>query len=94
MYGTGYEVEEYRTNKQYRYAGIWVEITRRCNLKCAHCSCGDAQSLDISKEIIDRIFVEAKDCDEISLTGGEPLLALDMVKYLIDKIIEYQWQTK
>lgn len=81
-------------SKQYRYAGIWVEITRRCNMSCDHCSCGEAQNLDISTEIIDRIFAEAKDCDELALTGGEPFLRLNMIEYLVDKIEKHQWQTK
>jgi len=50
--------------------------------------------VDISTEIIDRIFAGAKDCQRIVLTGGEPLLCLDMIEYLVDKIEEYQWQTK
>lgn len=79
--------------KQYEYAGIWIELTRRCNLQCAHCSCGESQNVDISTEIIDRIFVDVKDCGRIVLTGGEPLLRLDMIEYLIDKIGEYRWQT-
>lgn len=79
--------------KQYEYAGIWIELTRRCNLQCAHCLCGESQNVDISTEIIDRIFVDVKDCGHIVLTGGEPLLRLDMIEYLINKIGEYRWHT-
>ena len=79
--------------KQYEYAGIWIELTRRCNLQCAHCLCGESQNVDISTEIIDRIFVDVKDCGHIVLTGGEPLLRLDMIEYLISKIGEYRWHT-
>lgn len=30
-----------------------VEITRKCQLKCAHCLKGDAQNVDMSVDVID-----------------------------------------
>lgn len=32
---------------------IAIELTRRCNLKCAHCFKGEAQDVDMPNEIID-----------------------------------------
>lgn len=69
---------------------ISFEITRRCNLKCKWCSKGEAQNIDISKDIIDKTLDEIQDyyINNISITGGEPFLKPDLVAYLIDKIIE------
>lgn len=41
-----------------------VEVTRRCNMNCDFCARGKAQSLDISKEIIDKTL------DEVSKITG------------------------
>lgn len=79
---------------QYKYDSIWLELTRRCNLRCAHCSCGEPQYVDITTEIIDRVFSGVKDCRHIALIGGEPLLCLDMAEYIIDKIGKCQWTTQ
>lgn len=54
---------------------------------------GDAQNITITKEIIDRIFDEIQDVKGfINLTGGEPLIAIDMIEYFIDKLIESKWE--
>lgn len=44
-----------KMSKQYRYAGIWVEITRRCNMSCDHCSCG--QELSMASAEVDTILM-------------------------------------
>ena len=33
-----------------------VEITRKCQLKCAHCMKGEAQNIDMSVEVIDKLL--------------------------------------
>ena len=68
--------------------GIIIEITRRCNLRCEHCCRGEAQNIDISKEVIDAILDNCDSIGRIDITGGEPLLAIDKIEYLIDQIIE------
>lgn len=67
---------------------IELEITRRCQLKCAHCMRGDAQDIDMSYEIIDRLLEQVKSIDSLVFTGGEPTLNLDGMKYFLDKLIE------
>lgn len=70
--------------------GISFELTRRCNLKCSWCSKGDAQDLDMSKEIIDKALDEVSGfyLYTIRITGGEPSLVPELIEYLIDGIIE------
>lgn len=78
---------------KYKYDELMIEITRKCNLKCAHCLRGDAQNITMSKEVIDKVFENAADCKQILFTGGEPLLALDEIEYFVDKILKSNWTT-
>ena len=67
-----------------------IEMTRRCNLNCNFCGKGTAQNVDISKEIIDKTLDEMQDTyiDSLRISGGEPLLAPEMICYLIEQIIK------
>ena len=64
-----------------------IEITRRCNMACDHCLRGDAQNLDITRQMLVKIFEPIASIDSITFTGGEPALrpqilmdALEVVK--------------
>ena len=35
---------------------LLVEITRKCQLRCAHCLRGDAQNINMSHKIIDKLL--------------------------------------
>ena len=65
------------------------ELTRRCNLRCNFCSRGEAQNIDISKNIIDKTFDEVKtyEIGSIRLHGGEPFLMPEVIEYIIEQII-------
>lgn len=57
---------------------IWVEqlcleVTRRCNMGCAHCLRGDAQDVDISHAIIDEIFNQVDGIGQVTFTVGSHL---------------------
>lgn len=67
-----------------------IEMTRRCNMNCKFCGKGQAQNIDISKEIIDKTLDEMEGVyiETLRISGGEPLLVPDLICYLIDKIIE------
>lgn len=77
-----------KTNTKYKFSQITFEITRKCNMKCAHCLRGKMQPVSMSKEVIDKLFEVSKGIDSIFLTGGEPFLEPDIIEYLVDKIIE------
>lgn len=78
--------------KKYKYMGLMIEFTRKCNLHCIHCMRGEAQNVTITKEIIDRIIESVEDCLRFQFTGGEPLLALDEIDYFINRVIEKDYQ--
>ena len=74
---------------RYIYTHAYLEITRKCNLHCAHCMRGPAQNIEISKEDVD-LFFEKLDgviVENLTIGGGEPTLNPDMIVYIIDKLI-------
>lgn len=79
--------------KKYKYDGLMIEITRKCNLQCEHCLRGDAQNVTMSRDVIDRIFEDVADCKSFLFTGGEPLLALDEIEYFVDRILKSDFTT-
>ncbi len=76
-----------------KLSALNVELTRKCNKRCAHCVKGEAQNLSMSKEIIDKLFDNIDDCKTIYFGGGEVLLEIDLVEYFVNKIIEHNWNT-
>lgn len=73
--------------KKIKLSCLSIELTRRCNLKCAHCFKGDSQNVDLSKEYIDKLFNMIDEIYTIHITGGEPSLNLKGMRYLIDAVI-------
>lgn len=76
--------------KFYKYMDcLAIEMTRRCNMACRFCSKGKAQNIEITHEIIDKTFDELEDVyiECLRISGGEPFLAAEQIKYLIEKII-------
>ena len=67
---------------------LCLEITRRCNLECAHCLRGNRESKDMSDEILNNIFSDISSIHELDLGGGEPLLAPNVIEKIIKIINE------
>lgn len=65
--------------------GLGINITKNCNLDCAHCLCGDAKNECITKEVVESAFKGIKRIDELYLTGGEPLLKPEIIRMVIDE---------
>lgn len=65
-----------------------VEITRKCNMQpvCKHCMRGLPQNVSLNNSAIDNLLSQVAEIGEISVTGGEPLLCLDSVRYLFEKL--------
>ena len=64
---------------------VELEITRRCNLYCEHCYCGDAQPVDMPFEVFDRLLDQAE-INKLRLIGGEPLLDLPFLVHIADEL--------
>jgi hypothetical protein len=67
-----------------------VEVTRRCNMKCEHCLRGNAQRLDMSQEVIGRLFDDVGYVSSITFTGGEPSLAVPVIEKIIEAARMYR----
>jgi MoaA/NifB/PqqE/SkfB family radical SAM enzyme len=65
-----------------------LEVTRKCNMSCDHCMRGDAQNIDMSTEIIDRLLdaVEGHGIGSVTFTGGEPTLNVIIIQYFVDQV--------
>lgn len=74
---------------RYRLWNLTFEVTRKCNIRCEHCMRGDAQNIEITREIVNQVLdnnnIEA--IDNLLFSGGEPTLNEDIIVYIIDKII-------
>ena len=69
------------------FNNLALEVTRRCNLRCKHCMRGEPQDLDMSDEVLDKVINQFSSLYHLSLTGGEPFLAADVIEKMVDKII-------
>ena len=65
-----------------------LEVTRRCNMSCAHCLRGDAQALNMPREIIDKVLDSVESIGSVLFTGGEPSLNLEAIRYFFTKAEE------
>lgn len=63
---------------------IAIEVTRRCNLRCAHCLRGNAQNIDISTKTLDTLVEQVDEIYKIFFTGGEPTLNVAAMQYTLD----------
>lgn len=68
---------------------VVIEVTRRCNVCCAHCLRGDAQNVDIMPEYIDKSFEKFRpgtSISSITFTGGEITLNLAAIWYTLEVV--------
>lgn len=80
------DIMQYNHNAHGKYTvcTLVIEVTRRCNIACAHCMRGNAENLDISDEYIDSIMSQVGIIYGLALTGGEVSLAPDRLRYILD----------
>ena len=88
------KLEEERQQTKFYFDEIMFEITRKCNLKCAHCMRGDMQPVSMKKEVIDKMLDVSSGIQHIFLTGGEPFLEPDLIEYMVDRVIELDFDVK
>ena len=62
---------------------VTIELTRRCNMQCAHCLRGDAENLDISTKYLEEFFSKVDYISNLCLTGGEPTLVPNIINEVI-----------
>ncbi len=59
-----------------------IEATRKCNMQCEHCLRGPAQRKTISDQHIYKMLQLIDDVSCLTITGGEPTLAMDALEQI------------
>ena len=77
---------EMENNRKPMIQELILEVTRRCNMSCAHCLRGDAQALNMPREIIDKVLDSVESIGSVLFTGGEPSLNLEVIRYFSQKL--------
>ena len=70
---------------------VVIEVTRRCNMCCAHCLRGDAEAVDIQERYIDAFldsFANAGHISSLTFTGGEISLNIPAIRYTLNAVRE------
>lgn len=81
-----HDIQELKT-PDYGCSFAWVEITKRCNLRCLHCynesdiHCDTIMSLDNYKRVIDNLIEMG--IRRVQLIGGEPLFEKELLKEML-----------
>jgi hypothetical protein len=68
-----------------RLQNVGIEVTRKCNIKCAHCLRGDSQNRDIDYKYIDTLLDKTDSIGALCFTGGEPSLNVPAMQYTINE---------
>lgn len=63
---------------------LGIELTQKCNLNCSHCFRGTARNINISKDIIEKVFEEVKYVQTLDLSGGEVFLGYEQLRMLLE----------
>lgn len=74
--------------KKTTFARLDIELTRRCNMACRHCYNGAAQDVDMTRERMDTLLGQTAEIGQLYIKGGETLLNVPALEYLIDQIIK------
>lgn len=87
----------YKNNDILFIFNLIFEVTRKCTQQCAHCMRGPMQNIDIDTKVIDAFFEQCEKYEEVFIeeiffTGGEPLLNIDAIDYIIEKVKKSNWK--
>lgn len=65
-----------------------MEVTRRCNMVCAHCLRGNAENMDMTETIVDRTLESISEIQSLVFSGGEPFMNHRIMQYMLQKVKE------
>lgn len=67
---------------------LGIEVTRMCNLECAHCLRGNSENKKVSDTTLENIFDRVTEIGTLFLTGGEPFLVPDRIEKILQILEE------
>lgn len=74
------------TKKEIHLNELFIEITRKCNMKCEHCLRGDAQNVNIKNEYITNVLKDINSIGSFIITGGEPSLNVPAIQFILKEL--------
>lgn len=80
--------KDLKQEMKYYLDQLCIEVTRKCNMSCAHCLRGEAQKIDIDTKYIDNLLQDVSGICNITFTGGEPSLNISAIEYTLQKCQE------
>ena len=75
--------------KELYIKNLSIEITRRCNMSCAHCMRGDAEHVDIPLKHISTLLRHVRHIQHFNITGGEPSLNVRAIRHILNRVRAY-----
>lgn len=75
--------------KELYIKNLCIEVTRRCNMSCAHCMRGDAEHVDIPLKHISTLLRHVKYIHHFNITGGEPSLNVRAIRHILSRVRAY-----
>lgn len=79
---------ELKNKGNIKFECLIVEITRKCQLRCRHCMKGDAENLDMSVDIMEKVLDQTDTIEKLVFTGGEPFLNFNGIIQFMTKLVE------
>ena len=76
--------------KELYIKNLCIEITRRCNMRCAHCMRGNAEAVDISLRHITNLLRHVRYIHHFNITGGEPSLNVRAIRHILERVRAYE----
>lgn len=75
--------------KTLSFSSLVIEVTRRCNQQCKMCLRAKAQDADMKEEYLRAILERTRYVGTVTFTGGEPSLALPIIRRFYELAEEY-----
>ncbi|MBN2013754.1 MAG: His-Xaa-Ser system radical SAM maturase HxsB [Candidatus Altiarchaeota archaeon] len=82
----------YRLRRDFLFMGVnlhIIAVTSKCNHRCIYCFTGSRKNRgdmdgDTAKDVVDFIFQSPNPAINIEISGGEPLMNFDVVRFIIE----------
>ena len=68
---------------------LYLEITRDCTIECEHCLRGNREHKNMSVITLENTLKNINKIDRLLLSGGEPLINIDLLEVLPELIKKY-----
>ena len=65
------------------FDNLVIEVTRKCNMHCAHCMRGEAENSDLNLDRFASFLKDVASINSITFTGGEPTLNVDAINSIL-----------